>query len=251
MKIDFGSDAHSYRITLDDPPLNILDVAMLEELSDALSRIRSDRHTLLVDARGDRAFSAGASVHDHVGDRVVGMLRTFHECFRQLARVEVVTIALVRGAALGGGCELAFACDFVLASSSATFGYPEIALGVFPPVGAYQMSRQLAPRKGLELLLTGDPIDAATAAQLGLVNEVFAHEAFDAGAATWLERLHRRSASSLRFAKRAYRIAQADDFEERLGAIERLYIDELTKTDDAHEGLAAFIEKRAPKWSGT
>ncbi|MCU1227298.1 MAG: dch [Acidobacteria bacterium] len=251
MKIAFASDAHSYRITLDDPPLNILDVAMLEELRDALTRVRNDRHTLLIDARGERAFSAGASVQDHVGERVAGMLRTFHECFRLLARVEVVTVALVRGAALGGGCELALACDFVLASDRATFGYPEIALGVFPPVGAYQMSRQLAPRKGLELLLTGDPIDAAAAAELGLVNAVFAHETFDAETASWLERLHRRSATSLRFAKRAYRIAQADDFEERLAAVERLYLEELAKTDDAREGLAAFLEKRAPKWNGT
>jgi cyclohexa-1,5-dienecarbonyl-CoA hydratase len=251
MKIAFASDAHSYRITLDDPPLNILDVAMLEELRDALTYVGNDRHTLLIDARGERAFSAGASVQDHVGERVVGMLRTFHECFRLLARVELVTVALVRGAALGGGCELALACDFVLASDRATFGYPEIALGVFPPVGAYQMSRQLAPRKGLELLLTGDPIDAVTAAELGLVNAVFAHESFDAEAASWLERLHRRSASSLRFAKRAYRIAQADGFDERLAVVERLYLEELTKTDDAREGLAAFLEKRAPKWSGT
>jgi cyclohexa-1,5-dienecarbonyl-CoA hydratase len=251
MKIAFTSDVSSYRITLDDPPLNILDVAMLVELRATLARVRNDRHTLIIDTRGDSAFSAGASVHDHVGERVVEMLQTFHDCFRLLARVELVTVALVRGAALGGGCELALACDFVLATHTATFGYPEIALGVFPPVGAYQMSRQLAPRKGLELLLTGDPIAAATAERLGIVNAVFANESFDAEATLWLERLHRRSASSLRFAKRAYRIAQADDFEERIAAVERLYLDELTKTHDAQEGLAAFIEKRQPQWTSS
>src|SRR5258705_6864302 len=101
------------------------------------------------------------------------MLANFHDCFRMLAKLDIVTVALVRGVALGGGCELAMACDFVLASERARFGQPEINLGVFPPVAAYQLSRQLAPRKGLEMLLTGDPIDASTAERLGLVNAVF------------------------------------------------------------------------------
>src|SRR6266851_2206806 len=172
-KIGFSSDANSYRITLADPPLHILDVAMLEELRDVIARVGSHRHVLIIDSQGDKAFSAGASVQDHLGDRVATMLGHFHDCFRMLAKLDVVTIAFVRGAALGGGCELALACDFVLASDRARFSQPEINLGVFPPVAAYQLSRQTAPRKGLELLLTGDPIDAVTAERLGLVNAVF------------------------------------------------------------------------------
>jgi len=247
MKIAFDdSDPHAYRITLADPPLHILDVAMLGELRDAIARVRGDRHCLIIDAQGDKAFSAGASVQDHLGDRVREMLRVFHDCFRALSRLELTTVALVRGAALGGGCELALACDFVLASGNARFGVPEIALGVFPPVGAYQLSRQLAPRRGLEMMLTGDPIDAATARRYGLVNAVF--EDFDAQAAEWLERLYRHSASSLRFAKKAFRLAQADDFERRLADVERLYLEELMRTEDATEGLNAFLEKRPPKW---
>src|SRR5688572_11276230 len=206
-KISFSSDANEYRITLDDPPLHILDIAMLDELRDALSRVGRDRHALIIDASGDRAFSAGASVQDHLGDRIATMLSTFHECFRMLARLDLVTVAFVRGPALGGGCELALACDFVLASDRATFGQPEINLGVFPPVAAYQLSRQLAPRKGLELLLTGAPIDAAKAEQLGLVNAVFASTEFESRSAEWMQRLHNQSASSLRFAKKAFRIA--------------------------------------------
>ena len=247
MKIAFDdSDPRAYRITLADPPLHILDVAMLGELRDAIARVRGDRHCLIIDAQGDKAFSAGASVQDHLGDRVRDMLRVFHDCFRALSRLELTTVALVRGAALGGGCELALACDFVLASGNARFGVPEIALGVFPPVGAYQLSRQLAPRRGLEMMLTGDPIDAATARRYGLVNAVF--EDFDAQAAEWLERLYRHSASSLRFAKKAFRLAQADDFERRLADVERLYLEELMRTEDATEGLNAFLEKRPPKW---
>jgi cyclohexa-1,5-dienecarbonyl-CoA hydratase len=244
MKISVTSDEHAYRITLDDPPLNILDIAMLEELRDAIAGVNSDRHALILDAAGDKAFSAGASVHDHLGDRVATMLERFHDCFRMLAKLDLVTVALVRGAALGGGCELAMACDFVLATERATFGQPEINLGVFPPVAAYQLSRLTSPRKGLELLLTGETIGARTALSLGLVNAVV--DDFE----PWLEKLWKQSASSLRFAKKAFRLTQSADFDERLAATERLYLEELMKTSDANEGLHAFVEKRKPAWRG-
>jgi cyclohexa-1,5-dienecarbonyl-CoA hydratase len=247
-KIAFSSDAHSYRITLNDPPLHILDIPLLAELRDALARVSNDRHALILDATGDKAFSAGASVQDHLGDRVATMLANFHDCFRTLARLDLVTVALVRGPALGGGCELAMACDFVLASDQARFGQPEIRLGVFPPVAAYQLSRQIAPRKGLELLLTGDPIDAATAEHLGMVNAVFPHAEFSQRTDAWLQRLYHQSASSLRFAKKAFRLAQAEDFDSRLARVERLYLEELMKTEDATEGLVAFLEKRKAVW---
>lgn len=243
MKVALSSDANAWRITLSDPPLHILDIPMLEELRDALTRVRPDRHALIVDAEGTRAFSAGVSVQDHLGERAQGMLSVFHDCFRMLARLDLVTVALVRGLALGGGCELAMACDFILASESATFGQPEIHLGVFPPVGAYQLSRQLPPRKGLEMMLTGDPVPASV-----IANAVFADEEFDARAEEWLARLYRHSASSLRIAKKAFRLAQADGFDERLAAVERLYLEELMRTGDATEGLTAFVEKRKPRW---
>ncbi len=100
-KIQLSSDVHAWRITLDDPPLHILDISMLEELRDVLRVVSNDRHALILDATGDRTFSAGASVQDHLGDRVTGMLERFHDCFRILARLDLVTIALVRGPALG------------------------------------------------------------------------------------------------------------------------------------------------------
>ncbi len=249
MKIAFSADAHAYRVTLSDPPLHILDITMLEELREALGRVGNDRHALIIDATGEKAFSAGASVQDHLGDRVAAMLSAFHDCFRILARLDLVTVALVRGAALGGGCELALACDFVLASERARFGQPEIHLGVFPPVAAYQLSRQVAPRKGLELMLTGEPVDAAAAERWGMVNAVFPHAEFEARAEEWLQRIYRQSASSLRVAKKAFRLAQAEDFDERLARTERLYLEELMKTSDAAEGLNAFLEKRKPEWS--
>jgi cyclohexa-1,5-dienecarbonyl-CoA hydratase len=244
-KIEFAADANVYRITLNDPPLHILDLALLEELRAALGRVASDRHCLIITSSGEKAFSAGASVQDHLGDRVVTMLQRFHECFRILAKLDLVTVALVKGAALGGGCELALACDFVLASDRARFGQPEINLGVFPPVAAYQLSRQMTPRKGLELLLTGETVDGKE-----IANAIFPAAEFDRRADEWLSRLYKQSASSLRFAKRAFRIAQSADFDHRLAEVERLYLEELMKTHDANEGLNAFIEKRKPVWSG-
>jgi cyclohexa-1,5-dienecarbonyl-CoA hydratase len=244
-KIEFATDANAYRITLNDPPLHILDIAMLEELRSALGRVANDRHCLIISSSGEKAFSAGASVQDHLGDRVVTMLQRFHETFRILAKLDLVTVALVKGAALGGGCELALACDFVLASDRARFGQPEINLGVFPPVAAYQLSRQMTPRKGLELLLTGETVDGKE-----IANAVFSAAEFDRRAEEWLSRLYKQSASSLRFAKRAFRIAQSADFDQRLAEVERLYLEELMKTQDANEGLNAFIEKRKPVWSG-
>src|SRR5438445_12768609 len=184
MKIQFASDGNAYRITLNDPPLHILDIAMLEELRDALLRVSSDRHCLIISASGEKAFSAGASVQDHVGERVITMLQRFHECFRILAQLDIVSVALVTGAALGGGCELALACDFILASDRAKFGQPEINLGVFPPVAAYQLSRQMTPRKGLELLLTGETVEAN-----GIANAIFPAAEFDQRADEWMQRL--------------------------------------------------------------
>ncbi len=249
-KIRLHSDDKLHRLTLADPPLNILDIEMLGEMRDALSSLPTSPSILVIDAEGEKAFSAGASVTDHIGDRVRTMLELFHDCFRMLDKTELITVAFVRGAALGGGCELAMGCDLVLASDRAKFGQPEINLGVFPPVAAWQLSRQLPPRKGLELLLTGDPIDARTAESFGLVNAVFPADEFDDAANAWLARLQRHSPSSLKYAKKAFRRAQPDDFAERLADVEKLYLEELMSSHDAGEGLEAFIEKRKPKWSG-
>jgi cyclohexa-1,5-dienecarbonyl-CoA hydratase len=247
-KLRFEKSTTAYRITLADPPLHILDIELLTELRDALGRVEDDRHLLIIDADGTKAFSAGASVQDHMGDRIEAMLEAFHDSFRLLAKLDVVTIALVRGAALGGGCELALACDFVLAAENAKFGQPEIKLGVFPPVAAWQLSRQVAPRRGLELLLTGEPISAREALDLGMVNAVFAESEFESKSNEWMERLTRHSASSLRFARKAFRLAGADDFSEKLDDVERLYLEELMKSEDANEGLVAFTEKRPAVW---
>jgi cyclohexa-1,5-dienecarbonyl-CoA hydratase len=249
-KIRFEKEDDRYRIILAEPPLHILDTALLVELREAVGQVEPDRPLLLIEAEGSKAFSAGASVGDHLGERVAPMLEAFHGALRALNRLDLVSVAKVRGLCLGGGCELAMACDFVLASKGASFGQPEIALGVFPPVAVWQLGRLTAPRKGLEMILTGDPIPATEAARLGMVNAVFADGEFDEQSEQWLTRLLRHSGSSLRVAKKAFRLASAGDFEARLEEVERLYLEDLMRTEDATEGLMAFIEKRSPVWKG-
>lgn len=249
-KIKTSQTDRYYRITLADPPLNILDIEMMEELLSALKGVESDHSMLVIDAEGDRVFSAGASVQDHMPDRVGRMLHIFHECCRRIHRLGMVTVAFVEAPALGGGCELALSCDFVLATDRATFGQPEIRLGVYPPVGVYQMSRQVPSRIGLEMLMTGDPIPAQRAYELGMINAVFPPEEFEQRTEQWLEKIDRHSPSSLWFLKRAFRMASTEELDKRLAETERFYLEELMNTADALEGLAAFTEKRKPKWSG-
>lgn len=237
------------RIVLSRPPLNILDIATLEELCDAIDGVRERPGVRVVvfSAEG-KVFSAGVDVDDHVGDRLRPMIAAFHGVFRRLADLEPITVAAVHGAALGGGCELAAFCDLVIASETATFGQPEIQLAVFPPVAAAAFPYFVRGKKSLELLLTGDVIDADEAARIGLVNRVVPSDGFDGAVNNWVERLASSSAVALRLTKKAYYAGVDVPFAEALDRAERIYLDELMKSHDANEGLSAFREKREPVW---
>src|SRR3989440_2492124 len=163
------------RITFARPPLNVFNIAMMGEIGEALNQCVSRREVVAIvfDAAADaRAFSAGVAVEEHAPETIFQMLDSFHSIFRALAQISKPTIAVVDGAALGGGCELVAACDIVIASERATFGLPEIKLGVFPPVAAIMLPRIIGEKRARELILTGDTIDAAEALRLGLVNYV-------------------------------------------------------------------------------
>lgn len=238
-------------ITLDRPPLNIIDMAMMGELSQAFAAVDADVRLVVVRASGDRAFSAGVSIPEHEGPQVREMIRLFHDALMRLHEVEVPTVALVQAMALGGGCELAMTCDFIVASEAARFGQPEIRLGVFPPVAVWQLQRQLPPRRGLEMLLSGNEIGAFEARDLGLINAVLDAGDYERRSEEWLGQFGRLSKSSLRLTKKAWRAAgSATDFKDAVGRAERIYLEELLKTSDAAEGIRAFIEKRHPNWDG-
>jgi cyclohexa-1,5-dienecarbonyl-CoA hydratase len=237
------------RITLNQPPLNIINIPMMEEIHSALERVRSARDIkVLVFGHQGKAFSAGVSIKDHSPETVGEMLEKFHKLFRLLNSLELPSVALVDGMALGGGCELAVFCDLVIASDRATFGQPEIKVGVFPPVAAATFPRLVGRNRTLELLLTGDTIDAGEAKAIGLINKVFPAQAFKERSEEFIGKLTSLSGSVLGLTKRAVERGLCVSVVDGISLAEQLYLGELMKTDDAREGLTAFLEKRKPCW---
>jgi cyclohexa-1,5-dienecarbonyl-CoA hydratase len=239
------------RITLNKPPLNVLNIAMMREINTALEGLGDDplvKVLVFEAAEGSKAFSAGVDVSEHTADKVEEMIEVFHRIFRLLDGLEVPTVAVVNGAALGGGCELVLFCDMVIASEKASFGQPEIQVGVLPPIAVVALPAIIGPKKALEMVLIGDRIRAPEALQLGLVNQVVPPEELRAAADEFVGKLAKLSGAVLRLTKRAMRIGSVGRFADGLAAVEELYLGPLMSTEDANEGLAAFMEKRAPVW---
>ncbi len=237
-------------IRINRPPYNVLDIATMEEMNAALDLVTKepDARLLLVTGAGEKTFSSGVDVLDHTKDKVERMIEVFHAILKRLLSLPIPTVAAVNGAALGGGCELAIACDMVVAAKGSKIGQPEIKLGVFPPIAAILMPRALPINKVMELLLGGAAIDADEAHRLGLVNHVLPKETFAADTAKFLEQFLSLSKVALIHTKRAIREAATRPFHEALYHVEQVYLKELMATEDAAEGLNSFIEKRKPVW---
>jgi cyclohexa-1,5-dienecarbonyl-CoA hydratase len=249
--IKFMLDDRVVRITFARPPLNIFNIAMMREIGDALNQCLQQRNLVAVvfdAAPGSRGFSAGVAVEEHVPETVFQMLDSFHAVFRLLVQISRPTLALVDGLALGGGCELVAACDIVLASERARFGQPEIKLGVFPPVAAILLPRIIGEKRARELILLGETIGAAEALRLGLVNYVVPGVELESKLQSVLTKLRDLSASSLAMTRAALDLGSSDNFQAKLAQIEDLYLHELMKTEDSHEGVRSFMEKRKPEW---
>jgi cyclohexa-1,5-dienecarbonyl-CoA hydratase len=237
------------RITLARPPLNILTRPAIEALTSATEEAgrRADVKALVLAAEG-RAFCAGVAVEDHLGDRVEPMLTAFHSLFRALHALDCATVAAVQGPALGGGAELATFCDLVIASDRATLGQPEIKVGVFPPIAALHYPTRIGVARTIQLLLSGESLPARTAERIGLVDRVVPAEDLEAAVAIAVAGYTDKSAAILRLAKQAVRRAEGDRFDAALSELEEMYLWHLMQTEDAEEGLRAFLAKRAPVW---
>src|SRR3989440_12540275 len=239
------------RITFARPPLNVFNIAMMVEVGEALNECVSRREVVAIvfDAAADaRAFSAGVAVEEHVPETIFQMLDSFHSIFRALAQISRPVIAVVDGPALGGGCELVAACDIVIASERARFGQPEIKLGVFPPVAAILLPRIIGEKRARELIMLGEMIDAAEALRLGLVTYVVTETELEPKLLSVLAKLRDLSAAALAMTRTALDLAAGNNFQTVLSEIENLYLRELMKTADAHEGVRSFMEKRKPEW---
>jgi cyclohexa-1,5-dienecarbonyl-CoA hydratase len=237
-------------ITLDRPPLNILDISMMQSLGAALDRVLPKSDFVIFQGAGTKAFSAGAEVADHTPERVAKMLSVFHAIFRQLAAADCVKIAAIHGYCLGGGMELATFCDFVIASESAQFGQPEIKLGCFPPVAMVTLPRLIGMQAALDLILTGHQISAMEAHRLGLVARVVSDDGLSGAVENLLEELGALSPSVLQLTRRTLGQLHFSDFLKQLEEAERVYLSDLMQTHDAQEGIRAFLEKRPPVWKG-
>jgi cyclohexa-1,5-dienecarbonyl-CoA hydratase len=249
--IKFSVEERVGRITFARPPLNIFNIAMMREIGEAINEcaVMREMVAILFEAGADaRAFSAGVAVEEHAEETIYQMLDSFHGIFRALEQVGKPVIAVVDGAALGGGCELVAGCDIVIATERARFGQPEIKLGVFPPVAAVLLPRIIGDKRARELMLTGELIDAQESLRLGLVNAVVPHAELGQKTQELLDKLRELSAPALEATKRAIDLARGASFEEALRRVEDLYLNELMKTEDAHEGINAFMQKRKPAW---
>lgn len=237
-------------ITMSRPPLNVLDIAMMEALNHELLilRERNDLSVLVIQGEG-KCFSAGADINDHTSEKIEPMLKAFHAIFRTLAEWDVLTIASVHGHCLGGGAELAVMCDFVITADNARVGCPEIIVGCFPPIAAVLFPELVGPRKAIDLITSGRIISGQEAAEIGLfTRSVPAAELADA-TREQTNILTAQSPVVLRLTRKAIGVGRAE-FLPAMEKAERIYLEKLTQTQDMIEGVDAFMEKRKPVWTG-
>lgn len=240
------------RISINRPPLNIINLETLLELEAALGKAKNDASAAVVAITGvgERAFCAGLDIKDHFPDRINAALNAFNKIFYMLKDVDKPTLAVVKGYALGGGCELAIGCDMILASEDAQFGLPEVAVGAMPPVAAALLPRLIGRKKAFELILTGDMINAAEAKQIGLVNKVVPAEKLEEATKEFVEKFRSKSSVVLKLTRKALYEGVDLEFGKALEKATEIYLNSLIQTEDAVEGLKAFLEKRKPQWKG-
>ena len=237
------------RLVVNNPPLNILTRAVLGELREGLHALEADAElrVVLLTAQG-KHFSAGADVGEHLPPHYQDLIPEFIDTVRALHAFPLPIVVGVRGRCLGAGFEIATVGDIVVAGEGASFGQPEIMLGVLPPAACAVLPELCPWGVAADLVLTGDSIDAREAHRVGIVRAVVADEMVDEAAMEFAKRIARHSAAALRLAKRALRSGRSPRLEGALDAAGALYVDELMQTADALEGLQAFVDKRRPTW---
>lgn len=237
------------RLVLDKPPANILTMAMCDAVERAVEASVGRSGTKLLSIEGAGAhFSYGASVEEHAPGRVADMLPAFHRLIATLLAAPCPTAAIVQGRCFGGAFEVVLACDLVFAAEDARMGVPEIQLGVFPPAAAALLPLRIGAARSTRVVLSGEALPASWWDAAGLITGPVSASAVDA-ARKWFDTyLAPRSSVALRHAARAARASLREQSLATIRALERQYLEELMTTQDAVEGCAAFVEKRAPVW---
>jgi enoyl-CoA hydratase len=242
-------------LTINRPDkLNALNSKVHAESVAALDELRNDAEirVVVITGAGEKSFVAGADISEFAGQTSVTQRNNFQErsLFNSLDTFPKPVIAMINGFCLGGGCELALACDIRLASEKARFGQPEINLGIIPGGGGTQrLTRLVGEGKAMEIILAGEMIDAQAALNLGLVNHVFAPEELETKTLELANKIAEKSPIALQMAKEAVKLASKSNLDEGL----RREVDLFAicfSTEDKAEGVAAFLEKRKPVFKG-
>jgi enoyl-CoA hydratase/carnithine racemase len=238
------------KLTIDRPPVNVMDQETIEEICSALEELAKDEETrvLLIRGSGDRAFCAGVEVGDHVGDKMPVMMKAFGRIFPLLRNLGKPSIAVVNGVALGGGCEIVAGCDMAIACEKAKLGQPEIVLGGLAPAAAPLLPRIMGEKKAFEVLLLGESVSAAEAEKIGLVNKVVPEEELDSTAEEIARKFLKMSPLSVKLVRDAfYECAETAGLDEGVDKGVELGI-KSWGTEDGQEGLKSYLEKRSPVW---
>ena len=239
-------------LTMNRPKQNIMNIDMLKEMARAIESLstREDIRLILLDAAPecDGYFSLGVGAEGYSSQMVFQMMDAFHNVFRSMLDISKPVLAVVDGVASGAGAGLAAFSDLVVATERGQFRQPEIKLGVFPPMGAVVYPRVIGPRRAMELLLTGDPINAQQALQMGLVNRVVSRSALKETVDSLVKRVSDQSGPVLQLLKRVIFEGTWRPFDEALKRAQDIYLNQLFELEDSQEGLRALIEKRKPVW---
>lgn len=246
-----GLENCAVRLELNNPPLNVIDFAMMDQLVAALAVAEARPEVSVIVLRGSgKTFSVGVDVAVHTPDKVEVMLAKFHAVVRALVSSKKVTVAAVQGHCLGGGAELAMVCDMVFIADTANWGFPEVNLGCFPPVAATALAALVGQKRAAELILTGRTISGSEAAEIGLANRAVPEAELNAVVDEALNQLAVLSPAVLSVTKKAIYAWDSMHFDKGLARAEKIYLEELARTEDMQEGIAAFNEKRQPRWEG-
>jgi cyclohexa-1,5-dienecarbonyl-CoA hydratase len=237
------------RITLNRPKFNMMNIDMMVEINEKLESFVDDPDLkcVVIDAEG-KHFCTGVEVADHKPEKVDDMIATFNRIFELLEQIEVPVISVVQGYCLGGGMELAIACDVIIAGKGATFGQPEIKVGFFPPYAAIRLPQLVGPARAIEICTTGKFYSASEAQLMGMVAYLSEDGALSEAAENIIKEIQANSPLIIRLNKRAVRQQLGVDFKQALAGVSDLFLNTLMKTEDTLEGIASYEEKRQPDW---
>jgi cyclohexa-1,5-dienecarbonyl-CoA hydratase len=237
------------RITLDRPKFNMMNIEMMDELNGLFETLMQDDDLkcIVLYAEG-KHFCTGVEVADHKPDKVDDMMAVFNRIFELTEQIEVPIIAAVQGYCLGGGMELAIACDVIVAAKGAQFGQPEIKVGFFPPYAAMRLPQLVGPARAIEICTTGKFYSAEEAQLMGMVGYVAEDDRLGETTDKIVKEIKTSSALIIRLNKRAVRQHLGLAFKPALAGVSDLFLNTLMKTEDTQEGIASYEEKRKPVW---